>query len=182
MKITKKDFMQHVTMFDKEDKEFYLKGAEIDEGIRKVVDAINEIDEFVTMNSCQGGGHAAYGTIKRIVPSQPDDVKEFVKDLMKDYDENHCPITYVDFYVLNHNYFLAQEFFIFLQRKFPDVLQCTLDFQYDFTVNENDEAIPTGKVDYRYRIESHIGYDKELLEELAKSIRYFKTLIVNEQE
>ncbi|MBT2696393.1 hypothetical protein J7E79_02940 [Bacillus sp. ISL-40] len=182
MKKTKEDFMQYVTMFDEEDKEFFLEGAEIDEGIKNVVDAINEIDDFVTMNSCQGGGHRANGIIELIVPSQPQDVKDFVKELMKDYDVNHCPITYVDFYVLNNNYILAHELFIFLQRKFPDVLQCTLEFQYDFIVNDDDEAIPTGEVDYRYGIKSTIGYDKELLDDLSKTIRYFKTLIVNEKE
>lgn len=182
--MTNEDFLQYATMFDEEDKEFFLDGAEIDEGIKNVVDAINEIDDFVTMNSCQGGGHGEYGFIKTIVvPNQPQEVKDFVKDLLKDYDENHCPITYVDFYVLNHNYKLAEELFIFLQRKFPcGVLQCGLEFQYDYDVDENDETIPTGYVDYRYRIESTIGYDKKLLEDLAKSIRDFKELIVNEEE
>ncbi|WP_026575975.1 hypothetical protein [Bacillus sp. UNC438CL73TsuS30] len=181
MNTRKKNFFKYVTMFNEEDKKFFLEGAEIDEGIKEVVDAINEIDDFVTMNSCQGGGHAANDIIKFIVPSQPNEVKEFVKDLMKEYDENHCPNTYVDFYVLYHNYRLAEELFIFLKQKIGDNIECGLTFEEDGNINE-ETFKATGEIIYRYGIQAIYGYDIELLEDLAKSIREFKTLIVNHNE
>ncbi|PEY15536.1 hypothetical protein CN331_21090 [Bacillus cereus] len=146
-----KNLLEKVVFFDGEDKDFFLKDLDnqVDEGIREVVDAINTIDDFVTMNSCQGGG-----------TPYP--------------DTEHCPITYVDFYVLHHNYTLAECFFIFLKRELGDEVYCKLSFEEEIYLDDDEYVIPTGGIEYRYRVESLLGYDTQLLQKLAHVIREFK--------
>ncbi|XLP22303.1 hypothetical protein ACFMB7_28315 [Bacillus toyonensis] len=146
--------LNNVVYYDKECKDFFLEDldSKVDAGIRNVVNAINEIDNFVTMNSCQG----------RRTP---------------DTDTEHCPITYVDFYALECKFLLAEALFIFLKREFGDDIDCRLDFEEECYIDENDYAVPTGEVSYRYRIESMLGNDAELLQRLADKIREFKTAV-----
>lgn len=121
--------LNNVVLFDDEDKDYILLESEnnIDYGIRDLCDAINSIEYFVTMNSCQG---ALYG----------------------DEKENHCPKTYVDFYVLNRKYNIANDLFVELVSEFGELIDCKLYFRPDFDFI-NDYAEENGYVNLRYSIE-----------------------------
>lgn len=115
------------TQADKE--EWFLRDPQtIDPGIKDLVDAINSVDVFVTMNSCQGF-------------------------LIESESSNHCPRTYVDFYVLNEQYYIADMFLRLLSSKFGSLINCKLMYEPDFDLNEDDEVADNGFINLRYSIE-----------------------------
>ena len=80
--------LMFLNQFDYNYKNYILNDdCNIDEGIKNLVDAINEVDVLCTMNSCQGA-------------------------LISKDKSNHCPITYVEFYVLHHQYHVANKLFV----------------------------------------------------------------------
>ena len=128
-----RDNFIYVVLFDREAKEFFLKDQDnkIDRGIRELCDAINSIDYLVTMNSCQG-------------------------DLYEE-EYGHCPKTYVDFYVLNHQYYIADIMLKTLVSVFGDKVSCTLEYEADLDIFVDEEGEEwceeNGLINYRYRIE-----------------------------
>lgn len=119
--------LDNITLFDDEDKDWFLFEVDIDEGIKELCDAINSIDCLMTMNSCQGA-------------------------LYEDEAHNHCPKTYVDFYVLDHEYNVANNLFVYLTKEFSEYIECQLEFEADFDLID-DCAEYNGMVNLRYRLE-----------------------------
>lgn len=124
--------LDKLILFDKKDKQIFLKDANIDTGIVNLANALNNIDYLVTMNSCQGA-------------------------LYEEEADNHCPKTYIDFYVLNHNYTLANNLMSSLTSKFGSMLNCTIQFEPDFDTftdeNEEEYVEDNGLIKLRYSIE-----------------------------
>lgn len=124
---------KYINVFTNEYKKFLLEeNPEIDKGIKDLVDAINNNKYLVTMNSCQGA--------------------MFPKEA-----EQHCPITYVDFYALNHKYDVAHNLLIEITHVFGSAINCSLSYEPDFDIEiaEDGEEYSedNGFVDFRYRIE-----------------------------
>jgi len=121
--------LNKLILFEEEDKDYILLESEnnIDYGIEDLCNVINSVDCFVTMNSCQGSLH-------------------------EEEKDNHCPKTYVDFYVLNHEYDIANNLFIALISEFGECLNCTLNFRPDFDMID-DYTEENGCVNLRYSIE-----------------------------
>jgi len=120
-----------VVFYDDKDKGCLLDRAIIDEGIRELVDAINECEYLVTMNSCQGF-------------------------LVESKKTEHCPRAYVDFFVLEHRYILADTLLLLLVEEFGSRIICKLEYQADFDIIDDplgETAIDNGLVILRYRIE-----------------------------
>lgn len=115
-------------LFTREDKKDFLADPNaIDQGIRELADAINSVDVFVTMNSCQGF-------------------------LIESEREAHCQETYVDFYVLNQEYQTANKFLTSLVSKFNSLIDCKLVYEADYNLISDDEVEVTGLVNLRYGI------------------------------
>lgn len=121
--------LNNIVLFDDEDKDQILFEAEddVDEGIRELCDAINSVEYFVTINSCQGA-------------------------LYENEKDNHCSKTYVDFYVLYHKYDIANDLFVALVSEFGEPIDCKLYFRPDFDMND-DCIEENGHVNLRYSIE-----------------------------
>ncbi|MGV8905529.1 MAG: hypothetical protein ACOH15_02885 [Acetobacterium sp.] len=132
-------------LFTSEDKKNFLKdpGA-IDQGIRELADAINSVDVFVTMNSCQGF-------------------------LIESEREAHCQETYVDFYVLNQEYQLANMFLAALVSKFNSLIDCKLVYEADYNLISEDEVEVTGLVNFRYGIKLY-ELEPDLMEATYRAI------------
>ena len=126
------NYMDTIAEFTTGDKDFYLSDPTvIDYGIKELVDAINSIDVLFTMKSCQGA----------LIISEKD---------------KHCPITYVDFYVLYHQYHIAQNLMVSLVNEFGIEDMCKMEYDPDFDrifdrITE-DEYEANGLVDLRFRI------------------------------
>ncbi len=118
-----------VTVFILKDKEKYLSDPSvIDAGIRPLADAINSVAVLFTMNACQG----------------------FLIEAERDA---HCPETYVDFYVINEEYALANMLLASLVSKFNAVINCKVVYEADFDFISADEVVGNGFVNMRYSIE-----------------------------
>jgi len=120
-----------VVYYDDDYKNLLLGDAVIDQGIRELVDAINECEYLVTMNSCQGF-------------------------LVEKEKTEHCPHAYVDFFVLEHRYVLADTLLLLLVEEFGSRIICKLEYQADFEIIDDPQgetAIDNGLVILRYRIE-----------------------------
>lgn len=120
-----------VVYYDDDYKSLLLSDAVIDQGIRELVDAVNECEYLVTMNSCQGF-------------------------LIESEKTEHCPRAYVDFFVLEHRYILADTLLLLLAEEFGSRIICKLEYQADFDIVDDPEgetAIDNGLVILRYRIE-----------------------------
>lgn len=100
----------------------------IDKGVEDLVNAINEIDVLVTMNSCQG----------KLIPEEK---------------EEHCPKTYVDFYVLYHQYHVANKLFSELTHKFGGMIYCKIWYEADVDFINDNEVEDNGMINLRYSIE-----------------------------
>ena len=132
-----------IVKFTQKDKKFFLNDADIDKCIRPLVDAINSIKYFSTMNSCQGS-------------------------LIIEEKENHCPLTYVDFYVLHHQYELAHILFSILKNKFDDGVLCSVDYESDFNMINEDEIDYNGYINLRFRLQ--ISDDQIDFENIYKDV------------
>jgi tRNA(Phe) wybutosine-synthesizing methylase Tyw3 len=119
---------QFVTKFTLKDKKFFQKDADIDTGIRPLVDAINSVKYFATMNACQG-------------------------TLIAEEVENHCPKTYVDFYVLHHKYELGHFLFSELVNKFDDGVICEVKYEPDFNLINENEIDYNGYINLRFSLQ-----------------------------
>lgn len=146
--------LNEVVLLEYENKDYILLdyGDNIDWGIRDLCDTLNSIEYFVTTNSCQGS-------------------------LYENEKSNHCPKTYVDFYVLDHNYEVANNLFISLISEFGEHLNCTLNFQPDFDI-EDEYSEENGNVILRYRIElicenHRIEDNKNTIKKLVKFIKKY---------
>lgn len=115
----------------------------IDELIIPLVEEINDIDELVTMNSCQGGGGS------------------------------HCKMTYVDFYVLNHHYSVAHALMGFIMAKYGEDGEILGSMQYEESgfVNEENYFIPNGKASLRFRIEGYSPESIKLMRETIEEFK-----------
>ncbi|KPI48388.1 hypothetical protein ACWTV9_10250 [Clostridioides difficile] len=128
--------LKNVVLFDKEYKEWLLKKAEkdnlIDKHMLDLCNAINSIEDLVTMNCCQG----------HMIPEEK---------------HNHCPINYVDFFVLNHNYNVANNLFARLKHKLGGEILCRVDWEEDTDLHEDENGEEyvedNGLINMRYRIE-----------------------------
>ena len=148
------------TLFTTEDKKYFLRdpGA-IDKGIKELADAINSVNVFFTMNSCQGF-------------------------LIESERADHCQETYVDFYVLNQQYAIANMLLISLVSKFNSLIDCKLVYEADFNCISEDELEVTGFVNLRFGIKLFelepdlmettyreiIKHTKEFAEEVNKKV------------
>lgn len=129
-----------ITVFTQADKTAYLQNPEdIDDGIRELVDAINAIPVFFSMSACQGF-------------------------LIEEERDDHCPETYVDFYVIDEQYQLAQLLLGSLASKFNASIDCKVVYEADFEMTAADEIVPNGMVKLRHSIELY-----ELPADLMKS-------------
>ncbi|MDD3306550.1 MAG: hypothetical protein PHO29_05565 [Acetobacterium sp.] len=129
-----------ITVFTQADKVAYLRNPDdIDEGIRELVDAINAIPVFFSMSACQGF-------------------------LIEDERDEHCPETYVDFYVTDEQYQLARLLLGSLASKFNASIDCKVVYEADFDITAADEIVANGMVKLRHSIEIY-----ELPPELMKS-------------
>jgi len=129
-----------ITVFTQADKVAYLRNPDdIDEGIRELVDAINAIPVFFSMSACQGF-------------------------LIEDERDEHCPETYVDFYVTDEQYQLARLLLGSLASKFNASIDCKVVYEADFDITAADEIVANGMVKLRHSIELY-----ELPPELMKS-------------
>jgi|GEM_PF-1482354 len=118
-----------VTLFTFEDKKKFLSNpGAIDKGIKGLADAINSVNVFFTMNSCQGF-------------------------LIESERAEHCPETYVDFYVVNEHYHIATMLLTSLASKFDALITCKLVYEPDFDFISKDEVKGNGFVNLRYSIE-----------------------------
>jgi hypothetical protein len=133
-----------VNTFSREDKKFFLRDQDkkIDKGIRKLTDAINSFSDFVTINSCQGA-------------------------LISEEAENHCPLTYIDFYVLNDEYADAEMLLIKLISRFGNSIECSLRYEADFDFIDENTVEDNGYVNLRFRI---LLNDLEIYDELVNYI------------
>lgn len=141
-----------ITVFTKKDKVDYLRDpADIDDGIRELVDAINTTPAFFSMSACQGF-------------------------LIEDEREEHCPETYVDFYVTDEQYQLARLLLASLTSKFSASIDCKVVYEADFDVIGEDEIVANGMVKLRHSIELYeLPPDlmKTTYQELVEHIRKF---------
>jgi tRNA(Phe) wybutosine-synthesizing methylase Tyw3 len=134
---------QYIVQFIQRDKNLFLEDADIDKGIRPLVNAINSIKCFLTMNSCQGC-------------------------LIADEAENHCSLTYVDFYVLYHKYELAHNLFSILKNKFDDGVLCSVEYESDFDLTNEDEVDFNGDINLRFTLQ--ISDEQIDLENIYKDV------------
>jgi hypothetical protein len=155
----------NITYFDGEDKD-YLVGQTIipgvvDERMKGLVDEINGIENLVTMNSCQGG-------------SEPYTEQE-VKDRGK--EGFHCPITYVDFYTVDHDYSIANLLVAFVVAEIGNEERVwgNMSFEEDGYIDEDDYFQPNGFITLRYRIE---GESPEVISEITAAVRKFKKQLI----
>lgn len=141
-----------ITVFTKTDKMAYLSDPSvIDEGIRELVDAINAIEVFFTMSACQGF-------------------------LVEEERYDHCPETYVDFYVIDEQYQLARLLLGSLASKFNASIDCKVVYEADFDVTAEDEIVANGMVKLRHSIELfELPADlmKSTYQEMVSHIRKF---------
>lgn len=141
-----------ITVFTQADKAAYLRNPEdIDDGIRELVDAINAIPVFFSMSACQGF-------------------------LVEDERDDHCPESYVDFYVIDGQYELAQLLLSSLASKFGASIDCKVVYEADFEITADDEIIANGMVKLRHSIELYeLPSDlmKTTYQELVDHIRKF---------
>ncbi|KAF5057612.1 hypothetical protein DSECCO2_354930 [anaerobic digester metagenome] len=145
-----------ITVFTQADKVAYLRNPEdIDDGIRELVDAINTIPVFFSMSACQGF-------------------------LVEDERDDHCPESYVDFYVIDGQYQLAQLLLGSLASKFGASIDCKVVYEADFEITTDDEIIANGMVKLRHSIELYeLPPDlmKTTYQELVEHIREFGAAI-----
>ncbi|MEO1815562.1 MAG: hypothetical protein ABGU93_08260 [Acetobacterium sp.] len=129
-----------ITVFSQTDKAAYLQNPDdIDDGIRELVDAINAIPVFFSMSACQGF-------------------------LIEEERDDHCPETYVDFYVIDEQYQLARMLLGSLASKFGASIDCKVVYEADFDITAADEIVANGMVKLRHSIELY-----ELPPELMKT-------------
>lgn len=129
----------YINQFDFEYKNYLIEYSKniIDKGILELVEAINSIDVLCTMNSCQG-------------------------KLVEDEEDEHCPLTYVDFFVLYHQYQVAHDLFRILVHKFGGLIDCRVSYEADINHISDDEVEDNGLINMRFRIE--MMYPEEILE------------------
>lgn len=143
------DTLVNINQYDYAYKKYVLDGHnEIDHGIKDLVDAINSIDMLCTINSCQGA----------LIPEE---------------EEEHCPITYVDFFVLFHQYQIAHKLFVELMNTFGYKIRCTLDYEEDYDYIDNDTVEDNGTINLRFRLEMgdiSSGADQHIDLQLYKAI------------
>ncbi|WP_296557292.1 hypothetical protein [uncultured Acetobacterium sp.] len=141
-----------ITVFSQADKAAYLSNPdEIDGGIRELVDAINAIPVFFSMSACQGF-------------------------LIEEEREQHCPESYVDFYVIDEQYPLARLLLGSLASKFNASIDCKVVFEADFEITAEDEIIANGMVKLRHSIELYelpTALMKTTYQEIVDHIRKF---------
>lgn len=141
-----------ITVFTLADKVEYLKNPDdIDDGIRDLVDAINAIPVFFSMSACQGF-------------------------LIEEEREDHCPETYVDFYVIDEQYPLARQLLGSLVSKFGASIDCKVVYEADFDITDDDEIVPNGMVKLRHSIELYElppALLKSTYEEIVNHVKKF---------
>ncbi|MEA4805791.1 MULTISPECIES: hypothetical protein [Acetobacterium] len=146
-----------ITVFTQADKTAYLQNPEdIDGGIRELVDAINAIPVFFSMSACQGF-------------------------LIEEERDDHCPETYVDFYVIDEQYQLAQLLLGSLASKFNASIDCKVVYEADFEMTAADEIVPNGMVKLRHSIELYelpADLMKSTYQELVDHVRRFGAAVI----
>ena len=146
-----------ITVFTQADKAAYLRNPEdIDDGIRELVDAINAIPVFFSMSACQGF-------------------------LIEEERDDHCPETYVDFYVIDEQYQLAQLLLGSLASKFNASIDCKVVYEADFEMTAADEIVPNGMVKLRHSIELYelpADLMKSTYQELVDHVRRFGAAVI----
>lgn len=145
--------LMYLNHFDDDFKKYLLNdGSHIDDGISNLVEAINSIEVLCTMNCCQGA-------------------------LISEEKFNHCPISYVDFYVLHHQYHVANKLFVELTHKFGSILDCRISYEADFNLTDDDVSEDNGLVNLRYTIEipepENIINIEKLYEEIVSEVKKF---------
>lgn len=139
-----------IIMFTEDNKAFMSLDLDnkVDHGIRRLVDEINKFEYFVSMNSCQGS----------LIPEEA---------------EEHCPITYVDFYVLYDQYNLANELFTELASAFGSMLECSMRYEADLDFVDDDEVEENGYVNLRYSIQLNCA-DIEFYDEVINKVKQLR--------
>ena len=153
--------LTNINQFDFRFKECILShdSTIIDNGIKELVDSINSIEEFCTINSCQGF-------------------------LIKKERYDHAPITYVDFYVLYHNYNMAFNLFRILTHKIGSLINCTVNYEADQDYIDDDYVEDNGLINMRFRIEIYEPNESymtclELYKKIINEINSFKEEIIS---
>jgi tRNA(Phe) wybutosine-synthesizing methylase Tyw3 len=143
--------IESITWFTEEFKQDVLKdileNGIVDSDISELIAAINSIPNFITMNSCQGS-------------------------LNPDVSNEHCPRTYVDFYVLNHEYRMANKLFMELTKSFGSLIRCELNYEADFDFIGENEIEDNGMINLRFGIEIH---DPDVYDDMVDLIVNFNT-------
>ena len=150
----------NLTYFDEIDKGFMItdtmQPGVIDERMRELVNEINSIPTLMTMNCCQGGSE----------PFTSLEVKE------RGYNGTHCPITYVDFYAIDHDYVTANLLIAFVVAEIgnDERVNGRMTYEEDGYVEDN-EFFRNGDIMLRFRIE---GESPDVIDEITSAVRKFK--------
>ncbi|MGM0395784.1 MAG: hypothetical protein ACQEP4_01875 [Bacillota bacterium] len=140
----------------KEDIMDMLPEFDIDKGIEELVTAINEIDIFCSAGSCQG-------------------------ELIPEESGGHVQMTYVDFYVLYHQYDVANNLLNRLVHKFGSVLNCQIWFEAGFDFIGENEIRDNGRIELRYRIEIYANDCMEPMKtykDIVREVKQYKGAIL----
>ena len=131
---------KRINTFNKKCKEVFLKDIDekVDKGMLELVNAINSIPDLVTINCCQG-------------------------ELIEEEQYEHCPRTYVDFYVLNNNYDMANNLFAEIVGELGSIIKCSVEYEADFDFIDENSIEENGYINLRYSIDfidiqDHIFY------------------------
>jgi hypothetical protein len=96
--------------------------------------------------------------------------------LIEEEREQHCPETYVDFYVIDEQYPLARLLLGSLASKFNVSIDCKVVFEADFDITTEDEIVANGMVKLRHSIELYelpTALMKTTYQEIVDHIRKF---------
>ena len=101
--------------------------------------------------------------------------------LIEEEREDHCPETYVDFYVIDEQYQLAQLLLGSLASKFNASIDCKVVYEADFEMTAADEIVPNGMVKLRHSIELYelpADLMKSTYQELVDHVRRFGAAVI----
>jgi hypothetical protein len=82
--------------------------------------------------------------------------------LIEGEEDEHCPLTYIDFFVLYHQYQVAHDLLRVITHKFGQLIDCNVSYEADVNHISDDEVEDNGLINMRFRIE--MIYPDEMLE------------------
>ena len=95
--------------------------------------------------------------------------------LFPDEADDHCPKTYVDFYVLQHKYELGHMLFAILVNKFDDGVRCEIEYEPDFDLINENEGEYNGYINLRFCLQindDRIDFE-DIYQEVVDAVNLF---------